>query len=365
MQSIKLIGIGNSRYLQVKSNLEAALRRLNIDLPVEEVTEVDAILKYGLDTIPAVLVNEEVVFDDGAVPSIEAFMYLIKNIPPKAVASKMILVPIDFSETSRSAFLYAQQLAEETKSEIKVVHIASPVSINPTPHNPAIFLEENVNYTVDRVNEFIQTNSLVKVNGVVSSAIKVNIEVIVGYVEEELVRFSKREDVDMIVMGTTGENTLLRKMFGSVSIHVCRNAWTPVLLIPNSVAYKAMDNIAFATDNRAVDKNVLRALQPWIKQFDAFIHTVHVKEDQSNTYDEGEVRIQKLKEVPDFAYKSVTIESDTIEYGLNRYIEQNNIDMLVMVTSHRGFIENLLHRSTTKRMIFNTEVPLMVMHYED
>lgn len=365
MHSIKLIGIGNGRYLQIKSNLKAALNQMGKEQLLEEVRAVETILEYKLDAIPAVLVNDKVIFDDGVIPSVEEFKYLIKRASSKAESVDTILVPIDFSDTSKNAFLYAQQLAEVLGSEIQLVHVTLPSSSPPMPHTPSVYFEEHSEYAMEQMKHFVQNNTLVRTNGMVSPTVKIDTNVIVGYTGEELVRFSKEKSVDMVVMGTTGESTLLRKMFGSVSTYVCKNAWTPVLLIPKGTSYKEVKNIVFATDKERVDRHFLKTLQPLLRSFNAFVHTVHVKRDSSTHYELKDVKIEKINGLPELAYKSVIIKSESIAYGLNSYIEQNDVGMLVMITSHKGFAENLLRHSTTKRMVFNTEIPLMILHYQD
>ncbi|NJK82892.1 MAG: universal stress protein [Saprospiraceae bacterium] len=150
-----------------------------------------------------------------------------------------------------------------------------------------------------------------------------------------------------------------------MSNYVARNAWVPVLLIPNRVNYKTPTNIAFATDNRRISEVALKQLSEWTKQFEAFTHLVNVHLEKTTSYKIRNAQIRKFKDMSNFAYKSVIIESDSIEYGLNQYVENNDIDLLAMVTAHRSLIEELLFKSTTKEMVINTEIPLLIMHYED
>lgn len=46
--------------------------------------------------------------------------------------------------------------------------------------------------------------------------------------------------------------------------------------------------------------------------------------------------------------------------SINQYSAENDIDLLVLSTRERGFIEDLFHRSFTKRMAINTKWPLFI-----
>ncbi len=367
MHKIKLVGVPNSRYQQIKSNLNIVLQRVRWFEALEEVNDVDAILNYQLNAIPSILVDDVVIFDSGNIPSVEELLFLITHSSFSKIETTTILVPTDFSDNARNAFLYAQQMAEVTKSKIKVVHVASPV-IDMTDFSGLYAATKNTDWykkALLQITDFVEENSLIKVNGVVKTALDVKTEVVVGYPGEEITRLSGQQGIDFIVMGTTGKSGLLRKLIGSVSIYVARNAWVPVLLVPNRINYKTPVNVGFATDHRRISEVVLKQLIEWTRQFNAFTHLINIQLDKVTAYKVRNAQIRKFKDIPNFACKSVIIESDSIEYGLNKYVESNEIDLLAIVTSHRSLIEELLFKSTTKEMIINTEIPLLIMHYED
>ncbi len=367
MQKIKLIGVQNSRYQQIKSNLDIALQRMRRFEEVEEVNDIDAMLNYQLNAIPAVLIDDVVIFDSGNMPSVEELIFLITHSSISSIKTTTIVVATDFSDHARNAFLYAQQMAEVTKSKIRVVHVVSP-TVDITDFSGLDAATKSTKWYKNallQIADFVEENSLIKVNGIVKTALDVKTQVVIGYPGEELVGVSEQEEVDFIVMGTTGKSGLLRKLIGSVSTYVARNAWVPVLLVPNRVNYKIPTNVGFATDNRRISEIVLKQFIKWTKQFDAFTHLINIQLDNTTAYKVRNAQIRKFKDMPNFAYKSIIIESDSIEYALNKYVENNEINLLAIVTSHRSLIEELLFKSTTKEMIINTEIPLLIMHHED
>ena len=59
------------------------------------------------------------------------------------------------------------------------------------------------------------------------------------------------------------------------------------------------------------------------------------------------------------------IESNSVWEGLNRYAEDNDVDQLVMVTKHRKFWENMLHKSITRQVAVHSKLPILILHVDD
>ena len=90
------------------------------------------------------------------------------------------------------------------------------------------------------------------------------------------------------------------------------------------------------------------------------IHLVHIEEE-----DEMEMYFDLVNEwnnkYPSLQVENHFIQSDDVNSGLNGFVEENNIDLLVMTHKKRGFLDNLFHKSETKMMSINTNTPLLVL----
>ncbi|MEO0341593.1 MAG: thioredoxin family protein, partial [Bacteroidota bacterium] len=67
---LELLGIGSIRYLDVKARLEEAIAELGLDLSITEIKDIDHILENDISGIPALKVNNQIVFQN-SVPSVE------------------------------------------------------------------------------------------------------------------------------------------------------------------------------------------------------------------------------------------------------------------------------------------------------
>jgi nucleotide-binding universal stress UspA family protein len=55
---------------------------------------------------------------------------------------------------------------------------------------------------------------------------------------------------------------------------------------------------------------------------------------------------------------------DKIE-ALKKYADANRINLMVFVSQHRGFWENLVHSSVTQNVAMASDIPIMVLHMDD
>ena len=272
---------------------------------------------------------------------------------------KKILVPTDFSERAKDAYMYARALAEEYDASIKVVHAYHPTAdvINPYEVSQIPILED---IKKDAMINFVShgfNNTIVDV----IIAEQIDHEIVIGFPIEKITELSK--DYDLIVMGTTGQGGhLLEKLMGSVSSKIAQFAHCPVMLIPEGKKYRGVNNIAFAGSYDSTDEKALKTMIEYARLFDANVHVVHIYERQEMGV--SELVLEKLfeKKAPELSFKMISVTNKSVEKGLREYAVENDIDLLVNVTKERKFWDNLLHRSVTKQLVLNAKTPLLVLH---
>ena len=181
---------------------------------------------------------------------------------------KNILVPIDFSITSRDAYRYAVKLAESLDAQLTVAHViqnlvmVSDVMIAPFP------LVDRIQIMRD-IEQFISEES--------GSKNKVDIEVSEGDVVDTLIELSKNIKIDLIVMGTTGLSDVLTKLFGSISTKISNQAHCPVILVPRDAKWQPLEQIMYASNFDSVTPNTIKEITDFAVNIDADIHFVNVK----------------------------------------------------------------------------------------
>jgi phosphoenolpyruvate-protein kinase (PTS system EI component) len=59
---LDLLGIGSKRYLALLKSVRSVIRRMNLDIPINEIKDIDQILTYDIIGIPALCVNGEFLY---------------------------------------------------------------------------------------------------------------------------------------------------------------------------------------------------------------------------------------------------------------------------------------------------------------
>lgn len=365
MNSIQILGIrGYEKTNHLKSNVEKALLELELQIHLEEISDVDELMKSNVHRIPALRVNEQIVFEH-FVPNVEELKIVLKTLlmPLKTpFKMKKILVPVDFSKTAKGAYLFALEISKKLNAEIKLVHCFHPEVDPAFPYLGAV-TETYFEQKKERLQKFKNQQPPPNEGGV-ATAVKVESEVIMGLAADEIMRMSEQPDIDMVVMGTTGEGGFLNKLFGSISSHLALKAKCPVLLIPDGVNFKSFQNVLFASNFQESDSIDLNKTVGFSKLFDAVVHFVHVVEKHSKGVGIDQMNLEQIFQGSKHSLKMkiATISSDSVIEGIQSYATQNEIDLVVFATHHRSFFENMFHKSMTKQMVFNTKIPLLVMH---
>ena len=279
-----------------------------------------------------------------------------------------ILIPTDFSPNARQAFRYGLELAEELNAAITVIHYCKP---GPNAvREPHLFdLDDLVQAKKQMLETFVaEADPESSVDNVVKRSLRVSTEVRAGFAAEELVKVSKTGEVDLIIMGTTGEAGWLKKVFGSVSSEVSQYAECPVLLVPPEAFYNGVENILYASNYEAIRAPILQQIIDLAEAFTANIHLVHVNENKNKgDFMLEELVLEKLlqKNVPAAFLSIKTVHSETVWQGLYEEALLRKADLLVMVTRRRKFWEAIRHQSQTKSMLRHSPIPMLILHTQD
>jgi nucleotide-binding universal stress UspA family protein len=358
MRSVKLVGVENSRFQLLRKNLQSAIERLPHAVNFQQITDVERILTYKLSSIPAIILDDDVIFESGYLPDSQEIEALLSKNLINPIQNNRILVPTDFSEAARDAYLFAQYLAEYKHStSINVVNVCQPIP-DGMPLHAGQELDLMNKSALMRTEDFAQTHQLLSHNGTSYTT-----HVALGFPSEKLVSLSNETAVDMIIMGTTGDSSLLKKWLGSVSTHVAEKAFCPVLLVPVGTRYRRFDKVLIASDLTFKDDIVVSLVYDWLTDSNPELHLVHIKTDSDIAYEVETAQWLKTSKQAQRLYKAVILRSTSVAEGLNHYIEKNDIDLLIMATTHRSPIQQLMHKKVTKEMAIASEIPTLVLHY--
>lgn len=144
---------------------------------------------------------------------------------------KKILVAIDGSPQSDKAAEEAVRMAAGTQSRFKSIIYAMLVLPNAPAATYTDFLPTRPVTEQDKWGELRKRIFYVIEKDAAEAEIPLEIKVVYGDPAEELIDFSEKEGIDVIVIGSSGKGFIKRKLLGSVSHKVAKHAKCSVYIV--------------------------------------------------------------------------------------------------------------------------------------
>lgn len=277
--------------------------------------------------------------------------------------SKTILVPTDFSKGAGNALEYAVALAKKENAKIILLNV----------YHLTVYISELTGKSDRQIVEEMESSvnkNLQSLCRNISKTKKVKCEYISKYdlAVDGILDTIREIKPDMVIMGTKGASGVKEILMGSNTAKVIEKAKCPVIAVPENASFKGIRLITFATDYHASDIDVIKKLAEIAKPFNAKINVLHASEEDL-THEAEEMGIERFKNLVSKKIKYNKI-SFRVLYGrylenvLQNHIKEESPDLLAMSTREKNFIERLFGTSTTKRMAYHTNVPLLAFHHK-
>lgn len=272
-----------------------------------------------------------------------------------------ILVPVDFSETSDNALLYAVNLANYLSSNIILLH----VNAIPVYNNEYNIVSYTVNDSVADSNAALQERAeILKKDNVLIGDVEYFSEV--GDFKTVMLSYISDKNIDLVVMGITGHDTTIGKvLFGSNAVSISRESNVPVFIISKHHEYKQIKNIAYASeyDTHITEQTGLIQIKNIAAIFGANLSVLHVIPDNHLINEVESVTDlfveQKLEKT---THKTFILSEDKASTALLDFIKTHEVDVIVLEQKKHSFLHNLVYPSTTKEIAFNSPIPVLTIH---
>jgi nucleotide-binding universal stress UspA family protein len=144
---------------------------------------------------------------------------------------KRILVPIDFSDYSKTSLRYSINFVKKFNAELFLIYVVEPV-IYPPDFSMGQIAIPTVDLEMDKRAEE-ELEKLAKKE--IPQDIKVRIIVKTGKPFIEILETSSEENIDLIIIATHGHTGVEHILFGSTAEKVVRKAPCPVLTLRDPV----------------------------------------------------------------------------------------------------------------------------------
>lgn len=269
-----------------------------------------------------------------------------------------IIIPTDFSDNASKALDYAVNLFGTSSKYTLVNGYEVPHSGANMLISIADILEKDaLQLLFDLRDQLISDHPELEGN--------IDVKAVSGAPNVAIRKLAETQDFDLVVMGTKGASGLKEVFVGSVASNTLNDVKIPVLAIPADAEVLIPKTILFAADDKCLADGKLPAeLVELSNSTGAEVLVVNVVSEGDLKY-VGNSDGQKNR--PDGIFEGVKhsvhfVESSDVNAGIMKFIEQNKVDMLAMVTRKTDLFSRMFAKSNTKAMAMHTQIPLLAFH---
>lgn len=269
---------------------------------------------------------------------------------------KRILVPVDFSEYSVEALKIAAQIAKKNNFEIILLHLlemphqVSDAFGNNSSIPEVIFFK---NKAIEKLEELMDAPFL--------EGIEVYESIELKKVDAGIIDVSKKNEVDLIVMGSHGTSGFNELLVGSNTEKIVRYSEVPVLVIKKGVKEFKAKHLVFASDFSKETIKPFRKMLEFAKLFDSKLSLVTICTPASfKTTKDTEKTMENFISHFDIDNYSTHIYNDTnIESGIINFTNSVNADLIGICTHGRTGLTHFYNGSISEDLVNHVIKPVI------
>jgi len=267
---------------------------------------------------------------------------------------KKILVPCDFSKPAISAYRQALAVAAQSNGVVHLLHVIEPPLLNDTMIMPTLnFEEELMKELKDKATgEF---KNVIKENK--ADQVKVKFDIQYGSVASTVNDYIKENNIDLVIMGSTGASGLKEIFIGSNAERVVRQSPVPVLVVKEFYEWP-VKNIVFPNElDTEHQEHLITKVKELQEFFKAKLHIVYIN-TASNFVVDTVIRPQLQDFAKRYMLKNYTINifnHISTEKGVIDFTKMIEGDLIAIGTHGRRGINHLMKGSIAEDLVNHTD----------
>ena len=253
--------------------------------------------------------------------------------PEVTTSSKScVLLPVDFGKYSLKSVRLGMEYARRTRGKVLLLHcytnerhtmslpFGSDRYDSPEDDEKAIkrTARQQMDEFVQILFEMIAAGQLPKV--------KIETKVKEGIPEEQILHYAQKNDVSLIVMGTSGTNRRRQNLIGSVAGEVMDACKFPIFTVEVTII-----PVVDKKDRRLVDQSLQQLVQYCREHY------------------------------PECTFKTKRIATKTFVDSFGQFAKDEDIQIIVVPNKKSSIFSRLFNPSIAHRVLFQTDTPMLVV----
>jgi nucleotide-binding universal stress UspA family protein len=273
-----------------------------------------------------------------------------------------ILVPSDFSGTARNAARYALSLAKQMGTKKILLYNAYQTPVIGDSMAPSLAMIDME--SIQKISEEGLRSQKAELEQLNDIGIEIETLNAFNFLIDGIEAICENSKIDLIVVGITGASALEEALVGSNTVALAKRTTVPLIVVPANAVYQPIQKVLLACDfKKVIETTPIDAIRNIIGETKAKLHVVHVNHQGDKYSSETEHEIKMLDSLlqglnPEYAF----VENNDFTEAINKYVEDNSIDLIITIPKKHGLFEGLFKKSHAKMLAFHSHVPLMSVH---
>ncbi|MCB0449460.1 MAG: universal stress protein [Confluentibacter sp.] len=270
-----------------------------------------------------------------------------------------VLLPTDFSDNAWNTVVYALKLYQKQACRFYFLHATKIRLKNSAISSSKLsdVIREAATKEMDALKALAESSNINKHHKFMSI---ISSEDLIDAIEIAVVK----HNIDVVILGTKGATGAKKLFFGSNTVGVIKNMrLRPILVVPDEYDFVVPQQIAFPTDfNRMYNHVQLQPILDLATLYHSKLRIVHINKEKALSPVQEE-NLEILKGCLSALHFSFHWMPDYIKLTkeIHVFIEELNIDMLVMLNYKHSFIQNIVNEPVIANIGFNPKIPFLVV----
>ena len=275
---------------------------------------------------------------------------------------KNILITTDFSENAVHASHYVMNLFQYETCTFHMLHVVKSSSfisddLMNLSSSSSLYsqLIESEKMKLDKEIERLKNRT----NNILHTWVPiVDYDNLIGAIRQCV----EKNNMDVIVMGTQGGSSSVKKLFGSNTLRVIENFDLPVLAIPESSKIKPIQKVLFTTNlQHNYSKQNLKFLVEMIEKYNHEVHVLHITDSKNSDSNKQEIKQQLDTIFKNTTHNILDISTKGFLSPVLDYIHEHQIDLFSMVSRQHAFFEKLFNEQKIEKIANNLTIPFLTL----
>lgn len=254
-----------------------------------------------------------------------------------------ILIPFDFSDSSKSALEYGVQFAGTDENlEILLVHVLGDVDSSDIKEQFSVLQEK---YSKDLRKPLKWVN-------------------VTGSLTESLIRIQESQKIDMVIMGTSEVQDNEVKLVSNTSKFVSQ-VDCPVLVVPENFEDFQIKNIALVLGKEEIDdREALETLLEVSRKFNAQVHVLTIENtSEMYGYSKADQTNENLLEyyLENFYSEHTFIENSDVVRGILSHATKKEMDLIAILPRNHAKRSNPSEGRLTEMLTLKSKIPILAI----